>query len=458
MRLERWTVAAVFAVSRVLYFLAGVRFDASSLDYYWQFVDPRLLATDLWRSLFHLHAQPPLFNLFLGTVLHLPAGWRMAVFHAVFLILGLALALCLHTLQARLGVPRGVRLAATLLFTLSPACVLYENHLFYAYPVAAALTAAALCLHRYLASGQRRDGFLFGTLASAVVLTQSLFHLLWLAPVLCLAKRRWLAVFLLLPGLWYLRGALLFGGFTASSWLGMNLAQVILRPLSPLERQEVAALPGCDRLRTPPFSPLPSYSGISTAKTGVPLLDEPWKSTGAPNFHHLAFVEIAHRYQAADLAAIRQRPSAYLRGTGAAWVLFFRSAADSPWLGRNAEKIRGWSRIWNRAVYGQLRPFRGALSGWSVGWLLVAGTLAGLVFGIRRALGGDRTVLFLLLAVLYVAVVGNGLELGENERFRFLVEPLQWTLLALGIESAPRLLMLTQADRTVRNQSVQSPS
>ncbi len=67
-------VVAVFLLSRVGYYVAGVRFDASSLPWFWQYIDPVLLKTDLGQSLWYLHSQPPAFNLFLGIVLNLFPG------------------------------------------------------------------------------------------------------------------------------------------------------------------------------------------------------------------------------------------------------------------------------------------------------------------------------------------------------------------------------------------------
>src|SRR4051812_43825834 len=51
-----------FVGARVFYFTwCGLRFDASPLDFYYQFVDPALLRTRLWESVTHLHSQPPGF-------------------------------------------------------------------------------------------------------------------------------------------------------------------------------------------------------------------------------------------------------------------------------------------------------------------------------------------------------------------------------------------------------------
>src|SRR5207245_7531778 len=96
-------LAGGFVVSRLLYWSIGVRFDSSSLGWYWQYVDPVLLKYDLVRSLVYLHSQPPLFNLFLGLVLKLFPGHEATVFQLTFLALGLTLTLSMFFLMARLG-------------------------------------------------------------------------------------------------------------------------------------------------------------------------------------------------------------------------------------------------------------------------------------------------------------------------------------------------------------------
>ena len=64
-------VLAITAAGRLVYYLSGVRFDASTLDGYMQFIDTELLVTRLLESLWYYHANPPILNLFTGTVLKL---------------------------------------------------------------------------------------------------------------------------------------------------------------------------------------------------------------------------------------------------------------------------------------------------------------------------------------------------------------------------------------------------
>ena len=83
----------VFALSRALYYAAGVRFDARPLDRFFQFIDPQLLRHRLLESLYYFHIQPPGFNLFAGLVLKLFPVYYASAFHAVYLFCGVVIML-----------------------------------------------------------------------------------------------------------------------------------------------------------------------------------------------------------------------------------------------------------------------------------------------------------------------------------------------------------------------------
>lgn len=448
---ELFALTAVFVASRLLYRAAGVHFDDSTLLFYWQYIDPQLLRTDLWRSLLHLHSQPPLFNLFLGAVLRLPGGLPHLAFHAAFAACGLLLGATLLALSSRLGVPRPLRLPAVALFLASPAAILTENLLFYSYPVMAALALAALFLHRFAAAGRRADGLACFGLLAAVALTQSLFHLVFFlaaaaagtALVVRPLRRAALAAAalpVLAVALWYGWNAARFGTFSSSSWLGMSLAKIATKLTPPAELARLAATdPAESILAVEPFSPLGDYAGLAPLPlpTGIPVLDMPVKSTRARNLNHLAYVEISRRYLAATRAFVRRRPADYLHGVVTAWLIYLRSAADSAWLLDNRLRIAGFSRWFDRLLYLQPEPFAGRLGPSHIAWAIFLLLPAALLHGVRSArrrfrqgdLAGAATLLFLVFTVVYVAVVGNSVEIGENNRFRFESEPLALVLL-----------------------------
>ena len=59
-------LSLVFVLSRIGYYLLGVRFRCSAVLHFWQFVGPELLKYRLLESLYYLHIQPPDFNLYKG--------------------------------------------------------------------------------------------------------------------------------------------------------------------------------------------------------------------------------------------------------------------------------------------------------------------------------------------------------------------------------------------------------
>jgi len=67
-------ILAVFALSRLAYFLAGVAVRLESDSEFFQFIDPQLMKTQLLRSLFFLHMQPPGLNLAAGAILKSVSG------------------------------------------------------------------------------------------------------------------------------------------------------------------------------------------------------------------------------------------------------------------------------------------------------------------------------------------------------------------------------------------------
>ena len=244
-------VLAAFIVSRIAFERAGVRYDAANLDTWWHFIDPALLRTRLLESLWYLHTQPPLFNLFLGLVLKASGQYYPAVFSAVYQLLGLALGFGLLRLMIRLDVTEWLATLLTVVFIVSPSCILYENWLFYTFPLCVMLVLSALCLERWLEREHGVDLVLFFVLLAMLALTRNLFHLFWLVVIilalLVLRRARWKQILaasavplLLVLGL-YVKNLVLFNSFTSSTWLGMSLARFTTLTFTPEEQERLVA-------------------------------------------------------------------------------------------------------------------------------------------------------------------------------------------------------------------------
>jgi hypothetical protein len=292
-RMDRRAVlglVGVFAVSRLLYAVAGVRFHTTAtLKALVQFIDVRLLQDDLWSSVWHLHTQPPMFNLFLGTVMHLP-GSEAAWFQILYLSMGVALTLTMFLLMRELGVPVTFAFVSTAAFIVVPVTVLYENFLFYTYPVAVLLLASGLFLVRYLRTRRPLYGLLLSGMLATLVLTRSSYHFVWLlvvaAGVLLLARpwsSRVLALSLIpivVAAFWYGKNWVQFGTTSIGTFAGIDLAKLTLQQAPRGEVEELVRRGDLSpQALIPPFSPPEAYPPLPR-RTGVPVLDELRKTGG----------------------------------------------------------------------------------------------------------------------------------------------------------------------------------
>lgn len=448
--------------SRVFYFLQGIRFDVAPLDYYMQFIDSLLLRTRFLESVYYLHSQPPLFNLFLGGILHLFPNHYSLAFHILYLGMGLVFAVSMLALSTRLGVHPWVGFGLALLFVVSPPAILYENWLYYTYPIATLLCLSGLFLSNFLRKGRWRDASIFFGLLALIVLTWGLFHIAWLllpiALLLFLGPNRRVALvsfsipFVVCLAL-YLKNFVVFGTFGSSSWIGMSLARVTI---GVLPKEEVRALVSDGTISglavIAPYSPLEAYRSVAelpaTERTGIPLLDQEMKSTGFVNYHNLRYVAISEQYRRDALRVIRARARVLLLSLRESVYHFSRPASEYVFLDANAAKIPMIDRFFDIFVYGQFRerdlagttgPLkRQILEG---GWFIIAAYVVAYVGGgallwrrVRtRKLRNPSTVtlLFLWSTVIYVTAVGTILEIGENNRFRFVIDPFVLAIVAL---------------------------
>jgi hypothetical protein len=277
-----------------------------------------------------LKEQPPLFNLFLGTILQLfPQNYQF-VFALIFLALGLGILLCLFSLLQRLNVSRPLSLLLSLIFTLNPATLLYENILFYEYVLTFVFCLAALSLHRYASTGQLLDISVFFWCLAVASGLRSVFHLFWfllLAALVLAALPRWrrrTAFALVLPAALvcfiYGKHVFLFGGLVpGGDVFGSTNFAIMSSRFVPPEKLQALIRSGAiapDVLTTSIYEvqsspilekvPLPAATGIAT-------LDERFKSTGKPNWSSLWMTEVGKLYRKDASTVFKTYPYSYLR-------------------------------------------------------------------------------------------------------------------------------------------------
>lgn len=438
---------AVFVGSRALYDQMGIPFLGETRRY-WQFIHPALLKTDLWRSVFYLHSQPPLFNLLAGLTLQLFPAHVQDAFHLLYYFIGALLAISIYFLGVHLKFPRWMSLLVAALFSVSPSTIIYEHWFMYGYLIASALALAGVALYRFAESQKTGWGILFFSLLAVVTLTWSLFHFIWMILLFVLTlsllpDRRKVMLAALVPLLlvsgWYAKNLVVFGEFTAASWGGMNFSRTTTFRLPEEEREQMIESGALSQFaRYPPFRNPNVYLRLlpDTPRTGIPVLDIAEFQDDSRNHHHRVYLDAGKYYFRDGLNVLRLRPAVYLRSMMQSLYIFFHSASDFDLTWEIRVRIHALDLWWNRVFYGQWlsdessRDRLSEMSPLRIGWWIVASFIIGLL-GTSRYLWkhpsvmrqpGGLLLLFMLVNVLYVTAVGNAMDIGENNRFRYVID------------------------------------
>lgn len=442
-------VTLAFVVSRWLYCLLGVRFDKTVLYYAEQFLDVNLLQERLIESVFYLHCQPPLFNLFLGSILKAFSEHLDTAFHLTYLGFGLLMAVSLVALMNRLGIPRLLSTVLTVIFVASPVTILYENWLFYVYPVASVLSVCALVLHKWASERKLRYGLIFFTCLACLVLTWSLFQLMWVVPA-CLitvlyGRIRWQSVvaaasvpLILLVG-WQVKNWHYFGVFGTSSWLGMNMSRNTLGMFTPEETEALVEEGKLSVLALAPvFSQYEAYRPYLPEPPGtdIPALNQEVKqppSAGA-NYNYIGYIAVSRASLDNAIYVIKSKPHEFLRTVRDAFLLYLVPASDYVFVETNRNRIPLLIGLYNAVFYGSLKRGEiGLLIVYSLGLSIAYGAYLA-VRWIRnkpRDFAYSATVMFIWLTIICVTVVVGLFERIENNRMRFITEP--YVLVMLGV-------------------------
>src|SRR4030042_2108514 len=141
-------ITALFIISRIIFSIKGGDFLATPLSFAKQYLDPLLLKNDLLKSLFYLHAQPPLFNCFLGLILKISPLPALS-FELLFKTMGILMPLLLYGILTSLAIRPAVAFIATAIYMFNPTLILYENLLYYTHMEAFFILLALFGLLRW---------------------------------------------------------------------------------------------------------------------------------------------------------------------------------------------------------------------------------------------------------------------------------------------------------------------
>ena len=187
---------------------------------------------------------------------------------------------------------------------------------------------------------------------------------------------------------------------------------------------------------------------------GIPALDMEMRSTGNRNYNHIAYVGISRKYLGDGLVLLQLYPGIYSRGVVHAAFIFFRPSSDYSLFSLNRPSVEREGKIVSKFLLGQITYEHAvpetnegeidlAMQVRRVGILIVIAYISVILYSLvvtwKCLRSGSRpdplcvVSAFMLCTILYVAVVGNTMEIGENNRFRYMVDPLFLVLLACSL-------------------------
>jgi hypothetical protein len=467
--------------------VSGQRFDTSYLNYGWQLIPWDILSNDPLRSVWYLHVQPPMWNLILGVAARVSPVSDAVTLQLVMAFFGFAGAWLAAVLARRLGLGRNWSVVVALVVTLNPEVLKGAFEPTYELAVGAMLLAVLVAIadlgHR---ANARRSLIVVSIAVTLTVMTRSLYHPAWALLIVGYAlwrvrsriDRRVVAVVLAIPvvvvGAWMGKNEILYSRASMSSWFGMNLQRAVI-PVLPKDQLDAMYEDGSisDIAMIGPFGNYGLYEDVVAPCEPAHSFrgnSEPMRTTDqwSPNFNYECFLPVFDQAGSDAWAVIREHPDTWLRGrlwslrtTVAVAVMPSESRSI---LMRSLDTAYSVARVdysgvlstagWGTPIYGQLeaRTDFGLLLIPLYGWVIVAGLLAAWrVLRRRENEEGDSRIFDDVLVVgaftvLFTVLVGAAFELGEQARFRTMVDPIAWVMAAALIARVVRARRQSQAE------------
>ncbi|MFT3725026.1 MAG: hypothetical protein QM773_15760 [Hyphomonadaceae bacterium] len=424
-------VLAVLIVSRLVTHALGLMPDPAIVIDHWQHIDLRLLASDPVGSLWALHTQPPLWNgiLALAVAIAGPDGDAVtAVMYGFNLLLTAGAGLLILDILSRFGFSRPAATVFACVSILSPNILYFETYIFYPH-----FTFFLVTLLLWLMMRIKRDGALWpvaGALSvlTALSLTWAIFHPVFIALAgaallwwnrgfsLAHAARPVIAMAILATGvsaLPTLKNLAIYGVPSASTWIGLNLAQTI-------PGGQTGEFVHCD-FDTAHREAIAANPGLPTDNA---LLTQTWKRPGAPNMNHIGMIAASQRCLDMTKNVILHDPIG--------WFAFRLNVLvgthQLPPSNYNADPL-GWDAIFGPAErltdsFGQVSRIAMTL------WYLML-----LWMGVKLIRTNRPLYLSLLGVIAYFTLASHFLNGGEQARMRYTIEPI-YLLFSAGLLGA----------------------
>lgn len=389
-----------------------------------------------------MHAQPPLHNFFYAFLIKLfypdqDTAFKIFQSAAGALMTAVMFYIINDSIKNKL-----IKIIAILAVVLNPAVFLFESYPMYSLNSAFLIVLTFLAFYLFEKKGRNSVVLitLFFITLNFLLLYRSVFHIFFLF-VCCIfvyfaADRKILLKIIIISILtalpvfaWNMKNYYLYGFFGSSSWLGLNLNKCITSVMPRYEKKYIYS-----SLKLNPavmemqhfYNPVSSYAKYGFNKhSNIPFLnDDNWHNINVPDISSLYFIETKK--------IIFHLPKRYFKTCIRSFELFSHPPYTYAHLNNNKILMGVYPIIYNNFFFPDNFLLK-KIFNTDIYPVLFLMPLISFGFYVFYFIKSQKKIpkpenfyslIYLSLLLLYYFIVSNMLEYGENNRFKFTIEPL----------------------------------
>jgi hypothetical protein len=410
-------------------------------DWWWQTIPVDLLMNDFWRSLWYMHFQPPLYNLYGAFFFYTIPRSSLEGMQFGNILLGALISGEIYLILIKLTKRRILSVTVSLFLALDVGIFVYEAYILYDILTLFLIITSVTILTLYWESKKISLGYLYLATICLLVLTRSVYHLLvvpvGIALVALYQPHQFKKIFLvgilisLIPLGWYVKNYSLFGFFGASSWQGLSLWKLASHNYTPEELDELkdAGVIHPIAAEVPVFSPASEYIPYGfNLESEIPLLNQ-------DDQRNINVIAVGREYRNSAIEIIKHDPSRFVKSLFLAYRIFNLPSERFKHHVVNIQKIPTHVWLASDILQGYFLEDRFKIPMGSFYYLLIPLCPVIYIFEFIRTtrrknknpiayVRGTLVETWIIFLIFYTTTVGVFFEIGENNRYKFYIESL----------------------------------